>query len=168
MRRKPACGLRQDQRGTSLLELSLVAPFLFVLALGIFEFGNVLYSYHLISTGVHDAARYLARFDHSVAISISKETEAVQLALTGSINGGTPRVAGWDETHLTVDYDPPAGIPNPVDPVSGERPYRGGDTIWIVRVSTDVSTGGFGNLSFLGLGSTIDFNLSHAERQIGE
>lgn len=153
--------LRQDQRGTSLLETALVLPFLLLLGLGIFEFGNLLYNYHLISTGVRDAARYLTRFDNPA----SRETEAIELAVTGSIGGGTPRVSWWSTSDVSVSY---ALIPNDPDPITGQRPYRGGDTITIVRVSTDVPYGGLGFLDYLGLGSTINFSLSHEERQIGE
>jgi hypothetical protein len=155
----------QDQRGTSLIETALALPFLLVLGLGIFEFGNLLYNYHLISTGVRDAARYLARFDHTVALS--KEAQAEQLAVTGSITGGSPRVSWWSTSDVAVGYVPAGGISNPIDPNTGERPYRGGDTIWIVRVSTNVPYGGLGFLGYLGLG-TITFSLSHEERQIGE
>jgi hypothetical protein len=154
-------GLRRDQRGTSLIETALVLPFLLILGLGVFEFGNLLYNYHLIATGVRDAARYLARFDNPA----SKETEAKQLAVTGSITGGTPRVSWWSTSEVSVSY---TAIPNNPDPVTGERPYRGGNTITLVRVSTSVPYGGLGLLSFLGLGSTINFSLFHEERKIGE
>jgi Flp pilus assembly protein TadG len=152
--------LRRDERGTSLIETALVLPFLLTLGLGIFEFGNLLYNYHLISTGVRDAARYLARFDNPA----SKETEAKQLAVTGSITGGTPRVSWWSTSDVSVGY---TSVANSVDPVTGERPYRGGNTITIVRVSTTVPYGGLGFLTFLGLGS-INLNLFHEEREIGE
>jgi TadE-like protein len=161
--------LRQDQRGTALIETALALPFLLVLGLGIFEFGNLLYNYHLISSGVRDAARYLARFDHAVAVTASKEAEAERLAVTGSILvGGTPRVSWWSTSDVSVSYVPAGGISNPIDPITEQRPYRGGDTVWIVRVSTDVPYGGLGFLEYLGLGSTINFNFSHEERQIGE
>jgi Flp pilus assembly protein TadG len=153
--------LRRDERGASLIETALVLPFLLTLGLGVFEFGNLLYKYHLIATGVRDAARYLARFDNPA----SKETEAKQLAVTGSITGGSPRVVWWSTSQVAVNY---TNVPNDPDPVTGERPYRGGNTITIVRVSTSVPYGGIGFLSFLGLGSTINFSLFHEERKIGE
>ena len=58
--RKLARPLHSDQRGTSTIELAIVLPVLFTIGLGMFEFGYLIYNYHLINVGVRDAARYAA------------------------------------------------------------------------------------------------------------
>jgi hypothetical protein len=152
--------LVDDERGTSLVETAAVMPFLLVLGLGVFEFGNILYNHHLVDTGVRDAARYLARF----RLPEMRETEAKELAVTGSTAGGTKRVAWWDTDDVTVSYKE---IANPPDE-TGERPYRGLDPIRVVQVTTNVTYGGLGFLGFLGLGDSLTFSTAHEERVIGD
>ena len=53
----------RDDAGSALLEGAIVVPFLFTLVLGTLEFSYFFYQQHLVSTGVRDAARYLARTD---------------------------------------------------------------------------------------------------------
>ena len=149
-----------DQRGTALVETAIVMPFLLVLGLGVFEFGNILYNHHLVNTGVRDAARYLARF----RLPETRETEAKQLAVTGSTAGGINRVAWWNTDDVTVSYKE---IANPPD-VTGERPYRGPDPIRVVQVRTNVTYGGIGFLGFLGLGESLTFGIAHEERVVGD
>lgn len=157
--------LARDEDGTSLVETTIAMPFLLVIGLGLFEFGNLLYNHHLVSTGVRDAARYAARF----ADPTSREDEAKRLAVTGRIDlEGAPRVPWWDvgDVDMTVTQ-----IDNSPDPITGERPYRGGAEIRVVRVETTVSYGsaeGLGVLGFLGLGDAITFTLAHEQRGIGE
>jgi Flp pilus assembly protein TadG len=57
-RMRAFCG---DTRGSALLEGTVLTPFLCVLLFGVYEFSNFFYQQHLVSTGVRDAARYLAR-----------------------------------------------------------------------------------------------------------
>lgn len=47
--------------GAVLVETLLVVPVLFILTVGILEFGNVLWQRHQLQVGVRDAARYMAR-----------------------------------------------------------------------------------------------------------
>jgi hypothetical protein len=151
----------RDRSGTSLVETAIVLPFVLVLGFGVIEYGNALYLNHQIETGVRDAARYLARHEDPLAMV----AEAKQLALTGSITGGDKRVSAWDGGDITVSL---REIANPVDPTTGERPYRGGDPIKVVRVSTNVSYEGLGGLNMLGSTSVLNFSVSHEERVIGE
>jgi hypothetical protein len=147
--------LLSDERGSSLVETAVVIPFLLVLGLGVSEFGNVLYNHHLVDTGVRDAARYLARFKQPE----TRETEAKQLAVTGSTTGGTKRVAWWDTGDVMITYKQFA---NPTGA------YRGPDPIRVVQVETNVTYGGVGFLSFLGLGNSLTFGMAHEERVIGD
>lgn len=150
-----------DRSGTSLVETAVVLPFLIVLGFGVIEYGNALYLHHQIETGVRDAARYLARHEDPLAAADA----AKQLALTGSIAGGEKRVDEWNASDITITV---RDVANPIDATTGERAYRGGDPIRIVRVSTDVSYGGLGSLNLLGSVSVIHLSLSHEERVIGE
>jgi len=153
--------LRTDRSGAALIEFTLVAPLLLLVGLGIFEFGNVLYGHHLVNTGVHDAARYLARVDDPTA----SEAAAKQLAVYGQIGGSAKRVSWWGTGDVSVSL---TSIPNPIDVVTGARAYRGPDPIRTVRVSTTATYPGLGFLAYLGLGSALTFSLYHEERVISE
>ncbi len=52
--------LWRDREGASMLEFMVVLPFLIAFGFGVLEFGNALYQYHMVPTGVRDAGRYLA------------------------------------------------------------------------------------------------------------
>src|SRR5262249_5639733 len=120
----------------------------------------VLYGHHLITTGLRDAARYLARLDDPMA----SQTQGKQLAVYGQIGGSTHRVSWWNVGNVSVTLQPTA---NPPNPTRGVRAYRGGDPINVVRVSTTVTYPGLGLLGFLGL-SAPTINLYHEERVITE
>ena len=95
--------LGRDETGSALLEGAIVVPFLFTLVLGILEFSNFFVQQHLVSTGVRDAARYLARVADSS--NGASQTAAQNLASTGSLAGGsTRRVAGFDPADVTVSF----------------------------------------------------------------
>jgi len=53
--------LWRNSEGSALIEGALIVPILLVLVLGVFEFSWLIDQQHLISTGIHDAARYIAR-----------------------------------------------------------------------------------------------------------
>jgi hypothetical protein len=156
-----ATSFLRNNRGASLVEMALVTPFLLTLGLGIIEFSNALYDHHLITTGVRDAARYLARIDDPIA----DQSKGQQLAVYGEINGTTKRVSWWTTNDVSVTLIP---IANAQDPQSGIRTYRGGNTINLVRVATDVDHPGLGFLTFLGISSPVKIRVFHEERVIGE
>ena len=150
-----------DRTGASLVEFTIVLPFLLILGLGVFEFASALYQHHLITTGLHDAARYLARVDDPNA----KAAAGKELAVYGEIGGSTKRVPWWNVGDVAVSLQ---DIANPVDPSTGARIYRGGDPIQVVRVSTTATYPGIGFLSYLGFGSGIPVSAFHEERVIYE
>lgn len=152
---------RVEDRGASLVEFTLMAPLLLLMGGGIVEFGNALYGYHVINTGVHDAARYLARLDDPA----SQYGAAKTLAVTGEVTGSTGRLSWWTTDAVTPSL---RSVPNPINMATGERTYRGADPITIVRVSTTATYPGIGFLSLLGLGSTLSFTVFHEERVIHE
>ncbi len=179
--------LQQDE-GAVMVEMAVVMPFIFMLAYGIFEFGNVLYQHHLIATGVRDAARFLSRWpmppcpcppsiENPTTQDIIDEIKDVggvvakNIALKGLPVGGAYRVSWWNgvaPNDIDITIVP---IANPIDPGTGERPYRGGDFIKIITVSTTVSYNGLGFLNLLDYGggsiTLLDFTLSHQERYNG-
>src|SRR5258706_15932819 len=98
--------LRRDQDGSALVEGAVLVPLLFLLLFGVYEFSWFFYQQHLASTGIRDAARYLARVVHACnAYSptwASEEAYARNLATSGSINGGAERIRGWSAEMVTA------------------------------------------------------------------
>ena len=158
--------LRRNDEGSALIEGAIIVPFLLVLVLGVFEFSWLIYQQHLISTGVRDAARYLARSpngcDAASALWDAEEAAARRLAVTGAINGIAPRVKGWTAAMVSIGCTP---IDNAVAP-DGLRTYRGADVIHVVTVSTRFADPSLGFFRFVGLQSPR-ISGTHSERVIG-
>jgi hypothetical protein len=145
--------LALNEAGAALVEFSLLAPFLLTLALGMFEFGRLLYQYQLVVEGLRDAGRYIARLDPTLD---SSKQAAKNLAVTGTIDGtGEERVAGWIVDDITID--------EPVLADESTTDYRG--TPYVVRIETTFSYADLGFLSVLGL-SAISVSASHEQRVI--
>lgn len=152
--------IARDQEGAALLEGAVVFPFLFVLSFGVFEFSNIFFQHHIITTGVRDAARFAARVDDPQAF----ETQIRNLAVRGTIDEtGALRLNWWnpgaDQFDVSVDV-----IPNPE--VDGNRLYRGGATIAVVEVSAEVNYPVLGFFGFLGIDG-VTMTIAHQERVIG-
>ena len=77
--------LWRNDEGSALIEGAILVPVLLVLVLGVLEFSWLIDQQHLISTGIHDAARYLARSANPNDVTIQKD--AKNLATTGAIDG---------------------------------------------------------------------------------
>jgi Flp pilus assembly protein TadG len=150
--------LASDRRGTSVFELAILLPVLFTIGLGMFEFGNLIYRYHLITVGVRDAGRYLSGIPNPAA----NEPAARNIATTGiPTGGGSKRVSWWNPADVTFAYTSVAN-----DDGAGNKLYRGGPTIDMVTVSTSVAYQPLGFLGYLNLG-TITLTASHEERLYG-
>ncbi len=152
--------LWRNSEGTALIESALVVPILCTLVFGVFEFSWLFYQQHLISTGIRDAARYIARTANPNNVTI--QTGAKNLATTGAIDGKTARVRGWWERDVNITY---ASVNNSVG-VNGLTPFRGGAVIQSVTVSTTFTVPSLGFFGFLGLKPPA-FTVSHQERVIG-
>ena len=164
-----------DESGVSLLEMAIVLPFLLALGLGVIEFGNVLYQYHLITGGVRDAARFAAGLPIPAVID-ETETEctednpwdtpvgcAKQIAITGQLAaGGASRVAWWQADDITIDY--PTLENEELE--DGSSSYRGGNEIAVVQVITQVEYNDLGFLDYFGIGP-INITAGHEERHYG-
>src|SRR5947207_9892015 len=123
-----------DSTGSALIEGAIVLPVLIAFLAGVYEFSWYFYQQHLISTGLRDAANYLARSsdpcNRASRAWTTDEAHAKNLATSGSINGGTARVSGWTAAIVTphcTKIDNPTGI-------NRLSRYRGG-SIYVVTVS---------------------------------
>jgi Flp pilus assembly protein TadG len=152
--------LWRNSEGSALVEGALVLPILCMLVFGVFEFSWLFYQQHLISTGIRDAARYLARTATPNDLMI--QTGAKNLATTGAIDGDTARVSGWWTRDVDITY---ASVDNPVG-VNGLTAFRGGAVIQSVTVSTSFAVPSLGFFGLLGLKPPA-FTVSHQERVTG-
>jgi hypothetical protein len=150
----------KNKRGASLVEMTIITPLLLSLAFGFIEFGTGFYQYQLMTTGIKDAARYLARVDDPMA----EQSKGKELAVYGAIGGTAQRVPWWGVGDVSVSL---SSVSNPVDPNTGLRSYRGGPTINVVRVETDVEYQDLGLLSAINI-SRPRFRIFQEERVIGE
>jgi hypothetical protein len=179
LRRLPG-RLRRDRDGASLLEFTVVLPFLIAFGFGVLEFGNALYQYHMVTTGVRDAGRYLGSMDKD---GVDAVENAKRIAVCGEVreeaceDEGHKRVPWWPadiadiEDALEVKYcingveegdaidgcdceDPPALNPDP----------GFGSSKVCVRTIAEYDDVGF--LGSLGLGP-ITFTIGHEQRYYG-
>ena len=149
-----------DCEGSAFIEGAILVPVLLLLVLGVFEFSWLIDQQHLISTGIHDAARYIAQSANPNDLTIQKR--AKNLATTGAIDGDTARVRGWTTRDVNITY---ASVNNPVG-VDGLTPFRGAAVIQSVTVSTTFTVPSLGFFGFLGLKPPA-LTVSHQERVIG-
>ena len=137
-----------------------MVAFLLILVLGVFEFSWLFYQQHLISTGINDGARYVARSANPHDLTI--QNDAKKLATTGAIDGNNARVRGWRSRDVHISY---ASVNNSVGS-DGLTPFRGDAAIQIVTVSTTFTVPSLGFFGFLGLKPPA-LTVSHQERVIG-
>src|SRR5262249_4682578 len=90
--------LWRNGEGSARVEVAIVVPLLLVLVLGVFEFAWAIGQQHLISTGIHDAARYIAQSTNPNDITTQKL--AKNLATTGGIHGESARARGWSASDV--------------------------------------------------------------------
>jgi Flp pilus assembly protein TadG len=158
--------LARDEEGTALIEGAIIVPVLCILLFGVYEFSWFFYQQHLISTGLRDAARYLARLPTPCNAASPNwpinQASAKNLAVTGSVAGGAARVKGWSATAVRLNC---TLIDNPTE-ANGLTAYRGGPVIYVVTASTSFADPALGFLGVLGLKSPT-ISVSHSERVIG-
>lgn len=152
--------LLKNDAGAALVEFTIVLPVLLLFGLGIIEFSRVIYQQHQITTGVADAARYLSHVQDPSASA----TAAKEIAVFGQVGGSVRRVSWWNIADVTVTT---RNIANPRDATTLARPYRGGDNIVMVKVSTTATYTGAGFLQYLGFPAGIPVVASHEDRVIG-
>src|SRR6516164_10560922 len=113
----------RDHEGSALVESAVLLPVLFLLVFGVLEFSWLICQQHLISTGISDAARYIARSTTPNDPTIKQN--AKYLATTGAVDGTVLRVRGWKADDVDISY---SFISNPAgnDGLTG---LRGGPAI---------------------------------------
>jgi hypothetical protein len=142
-------------RGTAMVESALVLPVFLTLVGGVYEFSFFLYQQQLATSGVRDAARYLALT--ADPNSASRQTDARNLAVSGSLDGGSPRVPGWATSDISIAVS---------SVYSDVGTYGATSIIQIVTVSTSFPDLSLGFLGLLGLKSPM-IAVSHQERFVG-
>ena len=152
--------LFRNNDGSALVEATIIIPVLLILVFGVFEFSNLFWQQQLVTAGVRDAARYLARSINPS--SSAAESAAENLAVTGSILGGTPRAPGWSPGDVSVSFKSIENSPG----IGGRGSYRGPQVIQVVTVSTAYTHPSLGFLDYLGLPNLI-IHVSHSERITG-
>jgi hypothetical protein len=180
----------RDQAGVALVEAALTLPMLIVLSLVIFEYSFVFWQHQVVTSGVRDAARYLARvpIDSSSTCGAAMLatlvpggvgnatylTYAQDIALHGDIaaaNGGVPafRVPQWSSTPPNFSVS----VSCVADPLSGNLPaYRGGvacgasSCVPIVTVTVSYVYQDMGILTGFGFADP-GIAVAHSERWIG-
>ena len=107
----------RTQRGTALVELALVIPFLLVMAMLVAEFGRAIYQYNTLTKSVRDATRYLTMQTPGTHVA-----EARNLVVYGTtVAGTTPLAPGLTTAMVTAAW--------PATPMGTNPPIR------VVRVT---------------------------------
>jgi len=160
---------RSDQRGTALVELALIFPFLALLTFSALEMGSVMYQQHIITKGVQEAARYAARSpslsETATCVPGSANwpvavTQAKNLATRGTVgSSGSLIISNFTAATLTISVScsSATGFVSP-NPASGQIP--------VVVVSATVAAKSMGFLSLIGLPPFI-LKAAHQELGIG-
>ena len=132
--------LLSTERGAALVEAAVVLPVFLTLVGGVYEFGFFLYQEQLVVSGLRDAARYLALTTDPN--EVTNQSFAKNIAVSGSIDGGPPRVVGWTPGAVAVSVK---SIDNEPGSYTGER------IVQVVTVSTSFAGHTLGFLGLLGL-----------------
>jgi Flp pilus assembly protein TadG len=110
---------RRDKRGTAALEFALVAPVLFMLILGITQFGITLNNYEMLTGGTEAAARQFSMSRGSATPSSSSKTALyngasnltqANITITLKVNGTACASDGACQTALTNGQGQPASV----------------------------------------------------------
>jgi Flp pilus assembly protein TadG len=150
----------RNSEGSALVEGSIILPVLFILVFGVFEFSWVICQQHLILTGISDAGRYIAQ--STTPNDATTKKDAKNLAITGAVDGDTPRVRGWTADDIDISYT----FINNAAGDNGLAEFRGGAVIESVTVSTTFTVPSLGLFGILHISPPI-LNVSHQERIIG-
>lgn len=145
----------RDDSGAALVESVIILPVFLALVGGVYEFGFFLYQEQMATSGVRDAARYLALT--SDPTDISNQSAAKNLAVTGAVGGGNAFVSGWSPSDVSITV-------NTINNSAGT--YGGGPVIQLVTVSASFLDHSLGFLGLLGLHAPT-ISVSHQERAVG-
>lgn len=120
-----------DRKGVVLVEAMLALPVLLLLAVGILEFGTMMWQRQQVQAGVRDAARYWSRcrpVANGAAYMPCTISNAQNIAIYGNPAGtGDARVPGWIPSEVTIIPASPPTVPDATDivTVSTTTAYEG-------------------------------------------
>jgi len=156
----------RDHQGSALVEGAVLLPVLMVLMFGVYEFSWLFYQQHVMSDGLRDAARHLARSPNpcnAASPTWAADAAAAQmLAATGTVANGPARIKGWSPRMVEIACTP---VENPIGP-DGLRAYRGSAFIYVVTVSSRFADPSLGFFHLFGLEPPV-ISGSHSERATG-
>lgn len=152
LQRRPKCTFWWKEEGAVLAEALVAVPFVTLFAVGILEFGNIMWERMQIDAGLRDAGRYLSRCRPTspTFTATCSEATAKTIAFYGTQSPGanaTLRVLGWGPSLADIT----------VTPVSAEG------TITLATAHLYETSPMFG---FLGI-DAITISVSHEERYMG-
>ena len=98
-------GNKKTMQGAAAVEMALVLVSMFVLILGVAEFGRALYQYNTLAKAVRDAARHLSQFNPNDTSTYGEVKEdATCLAVYGSLScGGEVLVADLTTDMVSIN-----------------------------------------------------------------
>jgi Flp pilus assembly protein TadG len=158
----------RDEKGSALLEGTILTPFLFILVFGVVEFSYYFYQQHVVSSGVRDAARYLARVQDPN--DPSAQTIAKNLAATGSPTGGADRTTGFDPSNVAIQvvYLDDSALTYNASPAPCSDPAANIYNVCRIQVTGSFAWTPLANLwDFFGFGAK-NITVIHSERFIGQ
>lgn len=173
----PRVALRfaRGTEGAALVESAIVFPLLLMVGFVGVEFSYALYQKQVLTTGVRDAARYLARYGNIEADALL-EAKAKNIVLfghpAGALSGQGARLAYW----ATRTQDVVVGV-DPLDPIAGSvttgilRPplctsATSQPIVW--RVTATAPLAGMFLARAFNLSSGTSLTASHHERCLGK
>lgn len=97
----------RNERGAAAAEMALILPAALAVMFATFEGAHYMMTEQRVIKGVREAARYAGRLDFSLygcpGGTFSGSTATIQnLARTGQLVGGVPRVSSWENNDTTV------------------------------------------------------------------
>lgn len=98
---------RPSERGATLVEFAIVAPFVFLLIFGVIEFARVTHAYSGVWTAAREGARYATTVGDSDSDGIPNHLDCD--AIAAAVSARTPSVAIDPATQITVSYDDGTG-----------------------------------------------------------
>lgn len=112
-----APSLHDDTRGSVAVEAALSFPLAFVVMVGAFTYGQGLFTYNMLHTSIHSAARYGSLAPYDLPNGSRWEQEVKNMAVFGDPNpsdGSQPLTPGLRLEHITVSVqminDEPARV----------------------------------------------------------
>jgi Flp pilus assembly protein TadG len=109
---------RNDERGNAVIEVALLAPWIFFLFLGVIDVGF----YYYAAINVQNAARAAAMYTSSTIGAMTDSTTACNLVLqevkSMPFTGGTPTNCSGTDLHVTVSAPQATGLDGIAVPMS--------------------------------------------------